>query len=156
MKFRLPDPPDIKGALEARKDKRAARKNKRFEAHVAHITDWHEKFAWKPLRLTNDDSNGSHWAWGEKVTQKAKLKNIKRIGGLIDKMVTEETWTRYTSKEYFKKKLTGEIGDTQSGDFTNMTHDGTDTFVEPGTVSMQAIGRAARASKPDPKIWIVE
>jgi len=139
MKFRIPNPPDIKGKLEARKERKAAERKQKFEERVARITEWHETTAWLPTRLTEDDDTGSHWAWGGKIMQKAKLKNVKHIGGLTDKIVTEETWTRYTSQEYFKKRLNGEIKDESN--FANMKQDVTDAFIQgAGSVSMKVSG----------------
>jgi len=111
MKFRIPNPPDIKAALARRKTRIADKKKAKLEADIEKATVWHETFAWLPTKLTNEDPDGSHWAWGERIAQKASVKNVKKTNTftLNDRTVAEYTWTRHTSKEYFKKKLTGDI-----------------------------------------------
>lgn len=126
MKFRIPNPPDIKAARQRRKTRIADEAKAKLEAHIEKSTVWHEAFSWLPTKLTNEDPFGSHWAWFEKITQKASVKNIKKTHWFTmnDKTIAEYTWTRHTSKEYFKKILNGEIEPVKV-ELVNLSHDGT-------------------------------
>jgi len=110
--------------VKARRDKAFAKK----KAKVIAISKWHDKFAWIPTRVDVDEDSHS-FVWMEKY-KRQWWRNVFKA---------EDEWRNFSQKEFFKRKLNGDIKD--ESDFVNMTHDGTDTFVQgTGSVSLKVSG----------------
>lgn len=113
----------MKFSYTTNKDKRNQRRLNRLRKERVRVAAWHRKFAWLPLKITipEDLPNHSTAVWFEWVVQKAHIKDWQYS------IIREYTWTRYTEKEYFKKKLDGTLEPEEK--FSDMSHDGPDTNV---------------------------
>lgn len=68
------------------------------------VWDWHKKFAWLPVKVDETDNEYSV-AWFETVIQcKNRVINSRN----------KSAWTRYSKKEYFRKKLNGDFDSPQT------------------------------------------
>lgn len=89
------------------------------------LEEWHEKYAWYPMRLTTADTYS--FAWFCKIRQKYET-SITRGTFLNWNYCKKTRVMRYTSKDFFKLKLKGEIEDDNEG-FVDMSHDGTNATI---------------------------
>ena len=102
------------------------RLNEKYVEDYNYLCEWHEKFAWLPTRLTTDDEEKSQWVILEKIHQKAVVDSRNHHIWTNVNVAEAKSWTRYTSKDYFAKRLRGEIKVSQSDDENQVfTHDGT-------------------------------
>ena len=131
MKFKLKKREPIKDRIDDWFNMRYRKYQERMHEKCAAMNEWHEKFAWYPLEIDNNDDDTREWVWLVKVTQKynAGVQSSEwRPGKTINKFGVE----RFTSKDYFKMKLTGEV---DNDGFVDMQHDGTDATIHVTNVS---------------------
>jgi len=99
--------------------------------------EWHTKFAWLPTSV--DETRDKHSkVWFEKYWRQGHYNGVKR----------SLAFTKYSEKEYFKKKL---AGDFDKNEDSNVTAD----TMSAGTMSaVQSVGRALRSPNPKPLIMV--
>lgn len=135
MKLRFKKRKSLETTLEEWFDTlKVARRNRQLDK-IEKIEKWHDKYAWYPMRTTtNDDS--IEFAWFEKVRQKYDACR-KESQIFTWHVIGKELLERHTHKDFFKKKLSGEI--ENGDDFVEMSHDGTNatinvTNTKPGSI----------------------
>lgn len=90
--------------------------------YMSRVSKWHKRFAWVPVKVASGDRTHQEWAVWTTVYQKGvplpiPASNVRKI------KPSDLRWERYTSKDYFKKKLTGELDkdetqpDSDDGDY---------------------------------------
>lgn len=111
--------------VKARRAKALAKEREKVIA----ISNWHDKFAWVPTKVDVDEGDSHSFVWMEKYKRKWWRNPYE----------ARDEWKNFSQKEFFKRKLNGEIKDETA--FTDISHDGTDTFIEgTNSVSLQVSG----------------
>lgn len=94
--------------------------------------EWHEKFAWVPTKV-NDEDDKHTYVFFEKYMQKRRTSSTGYI------------YDTYSKKEYFKRKLKGEVKQERDP----WTHDGTDARIQTGgSVNIKVAG-----ADGDVEVW---
>lgn len=109
----------------------------KFKFNKPNLREFHEKFAWKPTNVLDDETKNTY-IWFERYMQRYKGRRIDNA---------KHDWERYSTKEYFKRKLKGEFEKTTG--FAEMSHDGTDSFIQ-GTGS---VGVKVLRGQGDVEVW---
>ena len=98
----------------------------KFKFNKVDIHEFHEKFAWIPVKVDDEESKTTVVVF-EKYMRRCTKEDIRK---------QSKDWEQYSKKEYFKKKLQGDFEKTTG--FAEMSHDGTDTMIQgAGSVSLR-------------------
>ena len=118
---------NIKRSLENWFDEYKEARRQRQLRRVEKLENWHEVYAWLPMRLTTDDDTWQ-FAWFTKVRQIYYARR-QESSLFMWKVVKKHIKERHTSKDFFMMKLRGEI--ENDDDFVEMEHDGTNVTITP-------------------------
>lgn len=94
------------------------------EAYMDRVSKWHKRFAWLPVKVSSGDRIHQEWAVWTTIYQKGSPRPTNRYEKIKP---SDLRWERYTSKDYFKKKLTGELDkdetqpDSDDGDYAGVS-----------------------------------